>query len=347
MATNRFRVSNAAGYILLEAILALAIFSGIAAYQIRQQRDDLLESAAKAHGQEMLQIATAANRYIFVNQEDLRRGVDIAGFANDLAPTLAEIRAQNLLAPNFGNAPIFGGGYNITLRRVIPLVCDFCTPAQCIATIDQCAVIGLLVTTQPVQIEGQRSAKVIGRAIEELGVNGGATGLGALANDVVAGVNDNWRANVPPAVVAQAGLVGVQLGRPDNLLFNDAYLRRDGSLPMTGALNMGAQDINNATTITGINVNGTNVNADNIAGINVNARTLNVNTIVSSQNLVLDRSERFLPLLGVRLECGPGEVVAGLNWNIAAWLNDYYWAPEFPFLPPDILGVICARVGFS
>jgi hypothetical protein len=272
----RFRASNAAGYILLEAILALAVFSGIAAYQVRQQRDDLVERAAKAHGQEMARIADAANRYALENLNQLAQGLDVLNVANDFAPTVQELGTLGLLPAGYGTAPLFGGGYNINIRL---------EPAGC--AVGTCRVRGLLVTTQPIEVTGQRSVSAIGRAIEEIGVDGGVTGLGTLGNNVVEG-RGNWQENLPPPpFTAQAGLIGIQLGASETL-FNQ-YLRRDGSLPMLGNLNMLGNglrnDINNAGQV---NTNNLAVNGQVVTDLNMGTRTIDNAGRVNTNNLAVN-----------------------------------------------------------
>lgn len=290
MATSRRQASSAAGYILLEAILALAVFSGIAAYQIRQQRDDLLESAAKAHGQEMSRISLAANRYILENLNALRNDSGIVGVANTLAPTLAELSALGFLPPDYGAAPMFGGAYAIALRRVFNNL-DV-SRDDCVSAGAGCQVIGVLITTQPVQIDGQRSVKVIGRASEEIGVDSGVTGLGTLGNGVIEGLG-NWQDNVPAGVEAKPGLIGIQLGRWDRPLLNDDYLRRDGTRPMFGNLIMGNQNINDVNDVNAknnVNAQGKVTTAGNVeAGGNLFANDVNVRQdVIATRNVRAD-----------------------------------------------------------
>ena len=272
---------RAAGYILLEAILALAVFSGIAAYQIRQQRDELVEGMAAAQGRQMRKIADAANLYAvdnfprILNNAAVPIGVGICpagggGGVNVVttrSPTIAELACLGFLPAGFANAAMFGGGYQIQLN----------TTPGCV--MPACNVEGYLITTAPVRSDNIVSAKVIGRALLEIGPDGGASGLAGPANAVQSLGTGNPIAT--PGFAVQAGMIAVNLG--STVTQFDQYLRRDGSRPMTGPLNM-------LSDITGLrqNINGANeVNATTVNGTTVNTTDLAVNgQVVTALNMV-------------------------------------------------------------
>ena len=273
---------RAVGYILLEAILALAVFSGIAAYQIRQQRDDLVESMAAAQGQHMKRVADAANLYAVNNfQNVVNNALPVAipaticppglgggvNVADNRSPTIAELACLGLLPAGSTNNAMFGGGYRIQLNP---------NPAGC--AIPNCDITGYLITTAAVRSDNIISAKVIGRALLEIGPDGGASGLAGPANAVQSLGTGNPIAT--PGFPVQAGMIAVNLGATVTQ-FNQ-YLRRDGTLPMMGDLNMlnnvtaARRSINNAeevnaTTVNGTTVNGTTVNTTDLA---VNGRVV-------------------------------------------------------------------------
>lgn len=302
MNTIRFRASRAAGYILLEAILALAVFSGIAAYQVRLQRDELVEGMAAAQGQQMRRIANAANLYAvdnfprILNNTPIPIGVNIcpAGLGggvnvvNTRSPTTAELACLGFLPAGFTNAAMFGGGYQIQLNP---------TPG---CVMPACNVEGYLITTAPVLSDSIVSAKVIGRALLEIGADGGASGLGGPPNAVV-----SLGSGVPiatPGFAVQPGMLAVNLG--STVTQFDEYLRRDGTRPMTGNLNMGGNDINNASQV---NTNNLAVNGQVVTDLNM------LNSITGIRQNINDANEVKAVTLSAL-----GQVNVGFVTNIGA-----------------------------
>ncbi len=99
---------------------------------------------------------------------------------------------------------------------------------------------------------------LIGKAMQTAGVDSGMT----QSTTVISGMQGQWQESSSNfSNITGSGLLGFRTG------FNSAlysiYLRRDGTLPMTGDLNMGNNDINNAKNITasGTGNFGSNVNS--------------------------------------------------------------------------------------
>lgn len=242
------RLKRQAGYIMLEAALALPVAAGIMTYYLAEQRDRLTEDMAKIHGQHMKAVAAATNAYITNNYGLLIAGKDIPipgstdNVANPLAPTVAELMALGLLPNSPGLAkPVYGGGFTIRLTTNNPVVG---------------AVNGFVGTTASVAPGGQVSSRTIGRALQEIGFNGMATGLGGFGDDTLRAQNQDVA--VPgidvavalgPGVAAQPGLMAVKVGTgtcdDGTGLACDVFLRRDGTRHMTGDLKMGSDDNHN------------------------------------------------------------------------------------------------------
>jgi hypothetical protein len=119
-------------------------------------------------------------------------------------------------------------------------------------------------TTAPVLGNGQFSSQLIGKALQTIGADGGATGLGGTPVNTVTGLNNSWTQPVLGGITPAAGLMAVQVGWNDELL-NNRFLLRDGTLPMTGNLDAGNNSINNAANV--------NANQNMVAGNNINAGT--------------------------------------------------------------------------
>ena len=243
------RLKRQAGYIMLEAALALPVAAGIMTYYLAEQRDRLTEDMAKIHGQHMRQIAAATNAYVTNHYDALTKsppGVIIKDdgslVADILNPTIQDLIDLGLLADSPSiSTPFYGGGYRIILTRGTGG--------------DLGQVNGFVITTAPVAPGGEVSSKTIGRALEEIGFNGLATGLGGNPDNLLSSVggklgfdlNDGAVFPSPPA--AAKGLMAVRVGTgsctTDSGLACDVFLRRDGTRHMTGDLKMGSDDNHN------------------------------------------------------------------------------------------------------
>lgn len=243
------RLKRQAGYIMLEAALALPVAAGIMTYYLAEQRDRLTEDMAKIHGQHMRQIAAATNAYVTNHYDALTKPSlgkitkkDGSLVADILNPTIQDLIDLGLLADSPSiSKPFYGGGYRIILTRGTGG--------------DLGQVNGFVITTAPVAPGGEVSSKTIARALEEIGFNGLATGLGGNPDNFLSSVGGKLRFNLsdsavfpsPPA--AAKGLMAVRVGTgsctTDSGLACDVFLRRDGTRHMTGDLKMGSDDDHN------------------------------------------------------------------------------------------------------
>lgn len=243
------RLKRQAGYIMLEAALALPVAAGIMTYYLAEQRDRLTEDMAKIHGQHMRQIAAATNAYVTNHYDALTKPSlgkitkkDGSLVADILNPTIQDLIDLGLLADSPSiSKPFYGGGYRIILTRGTGG--------------DLGQVNGFVITTAPVAPGGEVSSKTIGRALEEIGFNGLATGLGGNPDNFLSSVggklgfdlNNSLVFPSPPA--AAKGLMAVRVGTgsctTDSGLACDVFLRRDGTRHMTGDLKMGSDDDHN------------------------------------------------------------------------------------------------------
>ncbi len=104
---------------------------------------------------------------------------------------------------------------------------------------------GLIITTLP-WAEGSRVRyDLLGRAMQAAGIDSGVTKSATVAS----GTAGQWTENQNNyGGINAAGLLAYRVGYDSSMY--SVYLRRDGTLPMTGDLNMGGQSINNAKDIT-------------------------------------------------------------------------------------------------
>jgi hypothetical protein len=151
-----------------------------------------------------------------------------------VAPTLAQLSAQSNTKVNYKTGPFWGGVYQISLSVV---------PATCSASAGNCHIASLLYPSKPLLLAGK--SDVAGAGVV---ASAGGSQFGYSTNQVpgtVSGLNGQWTTPNPNGNVA-ASIVAI------NGFGNDAnspYYRRDGALPLTGALAGGGQDANNLKNI--------------------------------------------------------------------------------------------------
>lgn len=126
-------------------------------------------------------------------------------------------------------------------------------------------VINGLVVATTAWIEGGKTRyDLLGKAMQTAGIDSGMT----QSTTVISGMQGQWQESSSNfSNITGSGLLGFRTGFNSTLY--SIYLRRDGTLPMTGDLNMGGNNINNAKNIT---ASGTGSFGGNItSGENINA----------------------------------------------------------------------------
>lgn len=155
-------------------------------------------------------------------------------------------------------------------------------------------VNGLITTTLPWSESGKLRYDLLGKAMQEAGIDSGMTQSAAL----VSGLQGAWTETSSAFNnITAAGLLAYRVGYDSSMY--SVYLRRDGTLPMTGNLNMGNQDINNARNITAVGI--TTTEALRTSGVAVIGTTLDVGGVATlNSDLVV---------------AGNGQVNGNLNSN--------------------------------
>lgn len=237
--------SRKKGFTLVELLLVLAVSMGISFLSFQKLVQDSDNTLAKVAGQQISQLGEAVNSYISVHYDTLSTLTNSTGSSTDPGPrtcvagnnsctiTIATLVNEGLLPSTYGSTNIFKSPYTIFLKRsgVAPYY----------------NVTGMITTSNP-WIGSNNSIRydLLGRAMQEAGIDSGMT---RLSTTQMNGYNGNWiQTNATYSNITQLGQLGYQVGY--GTYSYSIYLRRDGTLPMTGALNMGAQDINNAKNIT-------------------------------------------------------------------------------------------------
>lgn len=249
------------GLTLLEVLLAIGVSLIVGAAAMTGLRVDNESKQARAVGQQIQEVGQALNTYIALHYPDIvaleeQSGVGEAGdpgprFCTPNATTVDSqptsvctittdtLRRSGLLPRNFSGRNAYGASYNIYIRVI--------------GTTPNFIVDGLVVTDTPFTTGGGNRYDLLGQAMQEAGADSGMT---RTLSDTMEGLNGTWRDASWPSVthdgtvypgVNQLGLLGYRVGYGSSGYA--AYLRLDGTTPMTGSLDLGTHDLVNADAI--------------------------------------------------------------------------------------------------
>ncbi|MGQ6099451.1 shufflon system plasmid conjugative transfer pilus tip adhesin PilV, partial [Serratia sp. IR-2025] len=157
---------------------------------------------------------------------------------------------EGLLPVSYPGINIYKSPYKILLKRG--------------GTAPNYVINGLVVATTAWIEGGKTRYDLLGKAMQTAGIDSGMT----QSTTVISGMQGQWQESSSNfSNITGSGLLGFRTGFNSTLY--SIYLRRDGTLPMTGDLNMGGNNINNAKNIT---ASGTGSFGGNItSGENINA----------------------------------------------------------------------------
>ena len=164
---------------------------------------------------------------------------------NTCTITVQTLKNDGILPNSYVDSNAFRSSYSIIIKR------SGSSPNY---TLDA------LITTSAAWIESGNNPRydLLGFAMQKAGIDSGMT----KSNTKADGYNGSWsEQSTSFNNITKAGQLVFRAGY--NASLYSAYLRRDGTLPMTGNLNMGNNDINNAKNITasGTGNFGSNVNS--------------------------------------------------------------------------------------
>lgn len=280
------------GFTLIELILVISIgllMSFISFQSLMKGQED---TQAKVAGEQIKQLGDSVNSYIAVHYDKLASLTNAAGGTSDPGPrtcntttntctvTVKTLVNEGLLPTTYGNNNIFNSDYTITLKRS--------------GNSPYYNINGLITTNKPWIGAGNKVRyDLLGKAMQTAGIDSGMTNN---STSKVSGYNGNWSQDVSTfSNIQKSGQLAYQVGY--GTYSYSVYLRRDGTLPMTGNLNMGSQSISNTKNITasgttqsgvlkstGATTVGTTLNVAGVttlAGTNVNG-ALNANNTLTA-----------------------------------------------------------------
>lgn len=276
------------GFSLLELILVLGIASAVSFVKFQDLKHEQEYIQAKAVGGQIKQLGDAVNGYINIHYDKLSTltsvstgtGADpgprtCAASTNSCTINYQTLVNEGLLPSGFNGINANKSTYSIVLKR------SGTAPNY---------IINGLITTNNAWTEGNKVRyDLIGKAMQAAGVDSGMTKTAS----TVSGYSGSWSANTADySTINKPGVLGYRVGY-DSAMYS-AFLRRDGTLPMTGDLDMGGQDINHATDITasGTTTSGTlkstgatSVGGNlTVAGSSTMTGALQVNNAINSTN---------------------------------------------------------------
>lgn len=237
--------SQKKGFTLVEIslVLAVAVIVGFLAFSqmLKQQERNKAEYA----GAQIKQIGEAANAYISNHYDTLSTITSSTGTTTDLGPrtcttstssctiTVATLVNEGLLPSTYTGTNVYGQTYNILLKRT--------------GTSPYYKINGLLTTSTSLNVSGNIRYDLLGQAMQKAGID---SGMSLNSSNKISGFNGSWSAlSTDYSTIDRLGLLAYQLGYGT---YNySVFLRRDGTLPMTGSLDMGSNSIKNSVDYTG------------------------------------------------------------------------------------------------
>lgn len=242
-------IHRQSGFSLLEVMLAVTVaiaLGGLHLTQIRQEVEDL---QAKAVGQQLQTVGKALDTYIAMQYSQITAGTNVTGVgtASDPGPrtctavsgghmcriTTDTLRGRGLLPQSFSGQNAYGAEYDYFIRVQGPA--------------PDWRVTGVVRTTTPFVVGGVVRYDLIGTAMYTAGADSGAVRANA---NTINGLNGTWteRPTDPlPIPAGQLGQLAYRVGYGTSGFA--AYVRLDGTVPMSGSLNLGGNNIVNANNI--------------------------------------------------------------------------------------------------
>jgi type II secretory pathway pseudopilin PulG len=227
--------ASTAGFTLFEISIWALIIAAMLSLSLIGYASHIANAEADAQADQLLTLSNAVANYESTYAANLTSGQGVAGVVSARSPTVSELLALGMLPPGFSSTNLYGGGYSISLTLA---------PAGC--TGSACSVSGLTSMTSPlVNGKGEPDDALAGEALSHAGVD--AAMSSGTTPTVLAGLNGGWSAANPAGAVPDALAIRSGYGSAS---YNE-FVRRDGSTPMQGTLNLANNNIINAGSYTG------------------------------------------------------------------------------------------------
>lgn len=226
------------GFTLIEILLVIGIMFSIMLFKTQDLKNENNISSANILSGQITNISEAVNAYINLNYSNLAALKSIAS-NEQYGPlncdtgnsscniTIDTLKNSHLINSEFNNKTILGNEYIIQLKR------EGVSPNYMIS--------GVVITDGKNSRDNQINKIVVGETIKNIGADAGIMNKTSSMN----GVYGSWNTNSLTYSILnnKKDYIGVLVGYNANMY--SIYLRRDGTLPMTGALNMDGHNISN------------------------------------------------------------------------------------------------------
>lgn len=234
------------GFTLIELILVISVGLVMTTLSFQQMLKEDENTQSKAVGQQIKQIGNSVNSYIALHYDKLSLLQNADGSTQDPGPrscdsyknecpiSIQTLINEGLLPATYSNKNLFNSTYSILLKRS--------------GSAPYYNITGLVITEDVWKGAANRIRyDLIGKAMQEAGVD---SGMSRNNVNTINGYKGMWDQNSSTfSNIKKQGQLAYQVGYGSYSY--SIYLRRDGTLPMTGNLNMGSQSINNVKDING------------------------------------------------------------------------------------------------
>lgn len=244
MLVKNFKIKSN-GFTLIELVLVTSIGLAMSFLAFNTMVKNQEADMANSVGEQMKTLGNAVNNYIVNHYDSLSSLKDSQNTQTDIGPrncntgnstctiTTDTLKAEGLVQPNFTGINSYGSRYTIVFKRS--------------GAAPYWNITGLVTTTDPwLGTSNSIRYDLLGKAMQKAGLDSGMVYNNPTRLD---GFKSIWSAdNTNFYNIQKRGQLGYITGYGSNSYA--VFLRRDGTLPMTGDLNMGTKSINNANNIT-------------------------------------------------------------------------------------------------
>lgn len=223
------------GITILEVLIAISIMTMFSTLKFIEIKKDSEKILSENIASQLKQIAGATNAFINLKYKDIIEGKTDNSYdmscpnSSTCKIKISTLENEKLLPNNYSQKNIFGSTYDIILKKE--------------GNAPNYMINGVVLLNDSLKIKKGQSTpnKVInGMALQKIGMDG------AVSDDKgdLNGYYGSWKRKLSDFGIAnKEGLLAVNVGYSSNMY--SIYLRRDGSLPMTGDLNLDKHNINN------------------------------------------------------------------------------------------------------
>lgn len=240
------------GFTLIEILLVIGVIMLMTFIKIRDINEETENLQSKMLAGQIQTVAEATNAFLVLKYSELS-ALSVSGCDSSnqtCSITLQQLNDEALLPPNFSTTTILGQPYQIQLKRT--------------GNAPNYMVSGLVLTKGTKTTDATPSLVFMGKVLREIGRDGG---LNKNKGNII-GTSGGWSADSTlfPILSDKVNYVGSAVGTLSGAYY--VYLRRDGTLPMTGDLNMDGHNIKN---VNNLNATGDLTTTGNISGKDINA----------------------------------------------------------------------------